>query len=308
MLCNLMLTGGVVVKETLSKNAFRMCFGGGLMKLALNYSPDAERLVNEGEIQIDCFKCPDWPELVTRAERSKPVYVHFGLNAGTNSPSHTNWLALEELRSRTATPYVNIHLIATIDAFPTFPVDTREAAHLDAVAASFIENVAVLVQRFGAASVIVENVVYRGQEGKVLYPSIAPEVITKVIEATGCGLLLDTAHARMSTLYLGISPQEYISRLPLQHLRELHITGIQHDGRLWRDSMPMSSEDWAVAEWVLENIRCGNWPDPWVVSFEYGGVGPKFEWRTDAKVLSAQVPRLASLVHRQAGGRGLQVE
>jgi uncharacterized protein (UPF0276 family) len=266
------------------------------MKLALNYSPAAEQLLREGQVQIDCFKCPDWPDLVDRAQQSRPVYVHFGLDAGNRSLGSTNWHALGELRARTDTPYANIHLNATVNAFPELPVDACEPSHLSAVTTSFIEDVSVLVDRFGAASVIIENVIYRGQEGNVLYPSIAPEVITKVVEATGCGLLLDTAHARMSALYLGVSPQEYISRLPIQSLRELHITGVQHDGVRWRDSMPMTAEDWAVAEWVLPKIRSGAWPDPWIVAFEYGGVGPKFEWRTDAQVLAAQVPRLHALV------------
>lgn len=109
----------------------------------------------------------------------------------------------------------------------------------------------------------------------------------------------------MTALRLGIDPYTYISQLPVQHLRELHITGIQHDGARWRDSMPMSAEDWAVAEWALAKIRQGEWPEPWVVALEYGGVGPTFSGRTDPDILALQVPRLCSLV-RPGGPRPVE--
>ncbi|SET51885.1 hypothetical protein SAMN05421676_105165 [Salinibacillus kushneri] len=89
-----------------------------------------------------------------------------------------------------------------------------------------------------------------------------------------------------------------MSKLPLHHLKELHITGIQADknARL-RDSMPMTDEDWNLAKWVIQQINAGYWPEPWGVAFEYGGIGPKFEWRSDEEVLSQQLPYLYEMVH-----------
>ena len=34
-------------------------------------------------------------------------------------------------------------------------------------------------------------------------PSVEPEVITRVVEESGCGLLLDISHARIVANYLG---------------------------------------------------------------------------------------------------------
>ena len=36
---------------------------------------------------------------------------------------------------------------------------------------------------------------------------------------------------------------------------------------------------------------------PWLVAFEYGGIGPNFEWRSESAVIAEQVPRMAALVH-----------
>jgi hypothetical protein len=61
---------------------------------------------------------------------------------------------------------------------------------------------------------------------------------------------------------------------------------------------------WSAAEWALANIRAERWSRPWVVTFEYGGVGPGFTEHTESAVLAAQVPRLFRLVH--AGGSDCQ--
>jgi hypothetical protein len=40
----------------------------------------------------------------------------------------------------------------------------------------------------------------------------------------------------------------------------------------------------------------GAWPAPSIVAFEYGGVGPVFEWRSDVDVLAEQLPRLRDVL------------
>ena len=52
------------------------------MNFAINYSPQAGELLKQGKIEINLFKCPDWPELIQEASALAPVYVHFPLIAG----------------------------------------------------------------------------------------------------------------------------------------------------------------------------------------------------------------------------------
>jgi uncharacterized protein (UPF0276 family) len=268
------------------------------MKLGLNYSPQAADLLRSGQITIERFKCPPWPDVVAAARQERPPYLHFALNTGDGSIDAADWQAIENGCAETDTPYINLHLVATAEQFPHIPPGSHAPAHLNAVTEALLKDVVKVKARFGRERVILENVVYRGSEGPVLYACVAPEVIRRVVNETGCGLLLDTAHARMTCLTLGGNPQEYVARLPVERLREWHITGIQPggpDGKL-RDSMPMGDDDWSLVAWCMAQIESARWPQPWIASLEYGGVGPKFEWRSEPDVLAAQVPRLRQLL------------
>lgn len=56
----------------------------------------------------------------------------------------------------------------------------------------------------------------------------------------------------MTCKYLKTDVYDYIKKLPLDRLKELHITGIQQDGnQRLRDSMPMTEEDWDLAEYCI---------------------------------------------------------
>lgn len=274
------------------------------MKLAINYSPQAEHLVFQQAVKLDLFKCPPAsdpvmvthaPDFLTQAARCRPVYIHFPLYVGGGNLEAANWAEIKTALRQTGTPYVNVHLQAETKDFPSLRADTTAPADVARLTDIFIRDVAVLTKQFGPERVIVENVVYRGGEGKYLYPCVDPDVLCKVVAETNCGLLLDTAHARLTCLALGTDVKEYIARLPVAQLKELHITGAQYDGQRVRDSMAMGEEDWAITEWAIQEIKAGRWAKPWVLAFEYGGIGPGFEWRSEADVIAEQLPRLWDL-------------
>ena len=50
----------------------------------------------------------------------------------------------------------------------------------------------------------------------------------------------------------------------------------------------------------MHKIHAGEWPTPWAVALEYGGVGEPFAWRTDKRFLAEQVPRLFEMVKKTA--------
>ncbi|WP_179134066.1 DUF692 family multinuclear iron-containing protein [Halobacillus massiliensis] len=267
------------------------------MKFAINYSPEAKKLVDRQQIEIDLFKCPDFDrELIKEAELSKPAYIHFDLNAGARTVDSVNWKNIDQLLKVTATPYINLHLVAYSEHFPSLAVNTSKSDEIIKIMEPVIEDIFEVTQKYGKDRVILENVVYRDEKSDMQRAIIDPNVITKVVEETGCGLLLDIAHAQMTCFYTGEDVYQYLSRFPVNQLKELHITGIQKKDGKFRDSMPMSHKDWKLAEWVLQNIKQGMWREPWVASFEYGGVGPIFEWRTNAEIIREQTPKLYQLV------------
>ena len=134
---------------------------------------------------------------------------------------------------------------------------------------------------------------------------------------TGCGLLLDLAHVRLAARVLGVDVRQYAEALPVERIREIHVTGVQRVEGRWLermqrqevapaemqrltgrliDHLPMTGEDWSLCEWAMGQIRAGRWSRPWIVTFEYGGVGPLWEALTDADALRTQVPRLRRIV------------
>ena len=60
--------------------------------------------------------------------------------------------------------------------------------------------------------------------------------------------------------------------------------------------MDLRDEDWRWAELAMQRIRAGDWPTPWTVALEYGGIGEPYRWRTEKRVLAEQVPRLYEMV------------
>jgi uncharacterized protein (UPF0276 family) len=293
------------------------------MEFAINYSRAAEELVRAGKVCADRFKCPAWQDLVTTVQRAHPVYVHFPLLVGagiggaidaeTNAPA--DWNKVEVLLAQTDTAFVNLHLAPTTREYPNVPSKTTEPTHVEMIVENLLRDVRAVTQRFGAARVIVENIAPDG--GATMLPALMPHPIRRIVNETGCGFLLDLAHVRLAAKYLGMDEREYVGALPVEAIREVHITGVQRlaghfvellhrakveynflESMLGQelDHLPMTEPDWSFAEWSLAQIHSGAWRQPWAVAFEYGGVGALWEAATDAAVLERNVPRLGQMV------------
>ncbi len=270
------------------------------MNLAINFSDPAARLLSAGEIRFDLFKTPDWDWLVDRALKLRPVAVHFTLTAGNGNLGQVNWEAIDTLAEKTRTPNVNLHLDALADCFPDIPIDSTRPADRKRILDQLISDVQYFIEQLGRERVIVENSPYRALAGTTLRSCVEPELITQVVEQAGCGLLLDISHALVSAFYLGMSPEDYFAGLPVSHIKELHFAGIHPREGVLTDHLSITESDWIWLAWVLEKIQSGAWSRPWLLAFEYGGVGPEFEWRTDPEVIREQVPQLSEYINNRS--------
>jgi uncharacterized protein (UPF0276 family) len=297
------------------------------VKFGVNYSAAAADLVREGRIQVDRFKCPAWRDVIAAATELRAVYVHLPLRVGagtgdaidTEAKKPADWQRLEPLLAQTNTPQINVHLAPFTGDFPDMPADTADPAHVEMLYAHALRDVEALVARFGPARIVVEN----ADDGKGLipHPALQPDFIRQVVEGTGCGFLLDVAHARLAAHTLGMDAREYLAGLPTRHTCEIHLAGIQPlEGRwlaLMRqeglteedlgwfvglkpgqliDHLPLVARDWAFYAWALEQVDRGHWGDPWITTLEYGGVRGVWELLTDRAMLAEQVPRLYHMV------------
>ena len=267
-----------------------------MTRLAVNYSPALSGLVVRGAVSVDAYKVPDWDDLIATATATGPCYVHFPAELGATRLG-VDLARVAELMRATGTPHLNAHLVPSRERFPDVAVGDVGPEARRCVAAVLIADVEALAEAAGAENVIVENVPYRGEEHGLLRAGVDPRVVTEVVEATGCGLLLDLSHALLTAHELGMGLWEYVDALPTHALRELHVSGVQEvEGRL-RDHLPLTPDDVEAVRGVVARVRAGAWPAPETVAFEYGGVGPVFEWRTDPGVLAEQVPLLRELLN-----------
>jgi uncharacterized protein (UPF0276 family) len=295
--------------------------------LAVNYSAAAAGLFREGRIEVDRFKCPAWPDTVAAARALHPVYVHLPLRVGagigdaidTEKRRPADWQPLEALLARTDTPQVNVHLAPFVSDFEGIPVDSNDPADVEMLYAHALRDVQALVDRFGPERVAVENA--DDGKGRILHAALRPEFVRGLVQEAGCCFLLDVAHARMAAHLLGMDARAYLAGLPLERTTEIHLAGIQPFAGRWLalmrgsglsreelgwfaglepgqpvDHLPLIDEDWDFYAWGLEQIRQGRWGRPWIVTLEYGGVGPVWEMLTDRDILAEQVPRLYGMI------------
>lgn len=266
------------------------------MRFAINYSPQAEKLWRERHIQLDLFKCPDWPDLVLRVGAIHNLYVHTSLITWGRGRDKIDFAQLRRWLDTTETLVINTHFaLEKADFAPDSRITPEKIVERAA------RLLSPLCERFGADNIVIENLPYPdGVWTDVLLPEIVdPAVISEVVRRTGCGLLLDIAHAIRSCEGTGREDVEaYLNALPVHALRELHVVGIlpepDEDG-VRHDHFAMTEADWAMTEWALDQIRAGNWRVPETMAFEYGGVGERFAWRSESAVIAAQAPRLYEL-------------
>jgi uncharacterized protein (UPF0276 family) len=80
-----------------------------------------------------------------------------------------------------------------------------------------------------------------------------PEFISQVIRRTGCGLLLDVSNVHVSCTNHARDPHDYLQRLPLAQVGEIHLAGFATREDARGRSLLIDSHDRAVDEavWAL---------------------------------------------------------
>jgi hypothetical protein len=102
-----------------------------------------------------------------------------------------------------------------------------------------------------SAPLILENITYT-----LAVPCASPmreaDFLAEVLERADCGLLLDVMNLQANALNHGYSADEFLARLPLERIVQLHFVGGHwHDGVLIDShSRPTPEEVWALVEKV----------------------------------------------------------
>ncbi len=94
--------------------------------------------------------------------------------------------------------------------------------------------------------------------------TLKPEFITRLVNETGSKFLLDTAHATIAAHLLNMDLKEYISKLPMDKLYEIHFSGTAIEGNKVFSHIKAREEDYKILEYAL------SLNNPQIVTIEYG--------------------------------------
>ncbi|WP_300574593.1 DUF692 domain-containing protein [Phenylobacterium sp.] len=164
--------------------------------------------------------------LAALAER-RPISLHgVGLSlAGVEPLDDAHLDRLATLCDRTAPALVSEHLAWSRAGGRYFPdlLPFPRTAEALAVVSAHVDRLQNRLKR----QVLIEN--------PALYAPLAghrweePEFLSRLVSATGCGLLLDLNNVIVSAANLGFSPLPYVEALPLEAVGEIHLAGHARD-------------------------------------------------------------------------------
>lgn len=267
-------------------------------ELACNHSTALCRLIAAGAVACDRIKIsnferkPDggeyWREDFAAASPARPVVMHLPLHAGRRPEDEARRRAeLHEAVTVSGTPDTNVHLHSRSSEWERpIPADRQTPAEAAAVLERCVAAILAGAADWGLP-VLAENVPYRGAADGPLRCLVDPGFISEVVAASGCHLLLDIAHARITAAALGVDVRAYLAALPLARVREIHAIGA--DLELPTGHPEMAEIDYALLEWALARTM------PVRVSVEYGGTG-RFEAITEPAAIERQLSRIARML------------
>lgn len=270
-----------------------------MIQLGCNYSKPLMSLLAEGEVDLDWIKLSREDTLLQEVEECRavrPALVHTLGLAGVRPEAFAaiDWDLLNEAIRVSRSPHIAIHLQSRVRDWDL----ALEPSQVDDATAQLV--VERMITQIRAAQerlevpLLLENVPAHDNQQN-LWLCGRTDTINHVLEETGTLLLLDTAHLRCAAYHLGIDPYEYALALPLDRVREIHVTtatmvageGLQDLHRA------MEEEDYALLQWLLERT-----PGTAIVTLEYGGTGPVYEQpgMTEPDALKRQLGRLKGML------------
>jgi len=260
------------------------------MKLAVNSSAPLHALLAQEAVQVDLIKCPEWDGIVNASRQLAPAYIHFEIAIGNASVQHLEFTMIKRFLETTATPHLNVHLAG--DGQLLSDSHKYQVRLVDA----WKTDIETIREQLPDTIIVAENLPYVPiySENRIANHTW---MISELLESMDLGLLLDLSHSRITAAYEDQDYQILTESLPVQRLRELHLTGIKPYAGYLTDHFEMNADDFIAAEWAITLIKSGKWREPEIVAFEYGGFGDIFAWRSEEWVVREQVPALWQMIH-----------
>jgi uncharacterized protein (UPF0276 family) len=225
-------------------------FGVGLRFPHLRYIEDHQPAVDFFEIISENFMDSQGYRryaLGSVAERY-PIFMHgVSLSIGSTDPLDFEYLTrLRRLADEVRAVWVSDHVcwtgVAGINTHDLLPIPFTEAS------LAHVTRRIRTVQEFLERPLVLENPsTYVGFAGSTLTEW---EFVTRMVEETGCGLLLDVNNVYVSSVNHDFDPAEYVRSLPHDRVAQIHLAGHTDVG-----THILDTHDGPVADCVWELYR-----------------------------------------------------
>lgn len=258
-----------------------------MIEIGCNYSPELMNLLKAEKVSVDWIKISRYDTYQKEckiAYQYKPILLHIYPHAGMESFDNIDWELMNQYILEYESPHVALHLSSP-------PSDWDRPVWDYEVVERMIKNIKLWKEKL-KVPLIIENVPYFGFK-ETLRCATDPDVIEEVCEKAEVGFLLDIAHARIAACYRQENSKEYLNKLPLKHVEEIHVNapGLDTKAGYFRDlHFEMEDADYELLSNVLDQCN------PKIVTLEYGGTGPKVEWRSDIDAIERQLTRLQKML------------
>lgn len=233
--------------------------------LGATWSP-ALAAVEDSDSLVDIIEVPGWGLDAALAARPAPLLLHnldMDVSLADTSYVDGEWAARANAMIRRAqSPWFSLHLGFSCEVvrfeehmLPVSDVLPRDEL-LDRIVAT-----ARAARELLDVPLLLENLDYC-PEGAYEYVC-EPDFIRQVLDATGCGMLLDIGHMRVTASWLGVEPEELLAALPLERVGEVHVSSPrllesgEHAGLLDDVHAELTDLDMRLLAQALEAARPG---------------------------------------------------
>lgn len=226
----------------------------------------------------------DWLEIITehyisqtedrfrylrQLAKSMPVIPHgIDLSIGTDVPVEDEYLeSLSEIVEGLDAPWFTDHLCFT--RVPGVNVGQLTPLQFSKT------NVEIVVRKVNQIKsrikrpFLLENITYQFKiPGGELQEA---EFLTRVLEESDIGLLLDVTNLFINSSNHGYDPYRFLEAIPIERVVQLHVAGGEHYNNRWYDthSMPVHEEVFDLVEYIVSHApvkgilleRDANYPD-----------------------------------------------
>jgi uncharacterized protein len=199
------------------------------------------------------YAAPEKVDRLIDSVRDMPVIPHgVALSVGTDMPIDTDYLEkTAAFVERTNAAWFSDHLSFTkvpdIDIGQLTPLWFTEES-LDIVCRNVNQ-----IKAHTDTPFLLENITY-------YFPipfseMTEAEFITRVLERTDCGMLLDVNNVHINSINLGYDPHEFLKSLPLERVVQLHIAGGRRMFGMLVDThgAALHPEVWELLDFVVAN-------------------------------------------------------